>query len=46
MASRLTRSQHHDLYFYLRLNRRVDEQLTNLYSLPVLKRDKQKIGAE
>lgn len=31
MASKLTRSQHHDLYYYLRLNRRVDEQLTNLY---------------
>ncbi len=28
---KLTRSQHHDLYYYLRLNRRVDEQLTNLY---------------
>ena len=31
MASKLTRAQHHDLYYYLRLNRRVDEQLTNLY---------------
>jgi TPP-dependent pyruvate/acetoin dehydrogenase alpha subunit len=31
MAAKLTRSQHHDLYYYLRLNRRVDEQLTNLY---------------
>lgn len=31
MASNLTRSQYHDLYYYLRLNRRVDEQLTNLY---------------
>ena len=28
---KLTRSQYHDLYYYLRLNRRVDEQLTNLY---------------
>ncbi len=28
---KLTRSQHHDLYYYLRLNRRVDEQLVNLY---------------
>ncbi len=27
----LTRAQHHDLYYYLRLNRRVDEQLVNLY---------------
>ncbi len=27
----LTRSQLHDLYYYLRLNRRVDVQLTNLY---------------
>ncbi len=27
----LTRSQYHDLYYYLRLNRRVDEQLVNLY---------------
>src|SRR6266481_4876665 len=31
MPSKLTRAQHHDLYYYLRLNRRVDEQLTNLY---------------
>jgi TPP-dependent pyruvate/acetoin dehydrogenase alpha subunit len=31
MASKLTRAQHHDLYYYLRLNRRVDEQLSNLY---------------
>jgi TPP-dependent pyruvate/acetoin dehydrogenase alpha subunit len=31
MAPRLTRTQHHDLYYFLRLNRRVDEQLTNLY---------------
>ena len=31
MASKLTRNQHHELYYYLRLNRRVDEQLTNLY---------------
>ena len=31
MAARLTRAQHHELYYYLRLNRRVDEQLTNLY---------------
>jgi len=28
---KLTRSQLHDLYYYLRLNRRVDEQLVNLY---------------
>lgn len=28
---KLTREQYHDLYYYLRLNRRVDEQLTNLY---------------
>jgi TPP-dependent pyruvate/acetoin dehydrogenase alpha subunit len=28
---KLTRAQHHDLYYYLRLNRRVDEQLVNLY---------------
>ncbi len=28
---KLTRSQHHDLYYYLRLNRRVDEQLAALY---------------
>jgi TPP-dependent pyruvate/acetoin dehydrogenase alpha subunit len=28
---KLTRDQYHDLYYYLRLNRRVDEQLTNLY---------------
>ncbi len=27
----LTRAQHHDLYYFLRLNRRVDEQLVNLY---------------
>ena len=27
----LTRAQLHELYYYLRLNRRVDEQLTNLY---------------
>jgi TPP-dependent pyruvate/acetoin dehydrogenase alpha subunit len=31
MASKLSRAQYHDLYYYLRLNRRVDEQLTNLY---------------
>lgn len=31
MPARLTRTQYHDLYYYLRLNRRVDEQLTNLY---------------
>ena len=31
MLPRLTRAQHHDLYYYLRLNRRVDEQLVNLY---------------
>jgi TPP-dependent pyruvate/acetoin dehydrogenase alpha subunit len=29
--STLTRAQYHELYYYLRLNRRVDEQLTNLY---------------
>jgi len=28
---KLTHAQHHDLYYYLRLNRRVDEQLVNLY---------------
>jgi len=28
---KLTRTQLHDLYYYMRLNRRVDEQLTNLY---------------
>src|SRR5437763_748736 len=28
---KLTRAQLHDLYYYLRLNRRVDEQLTHLY---------------
>jgi TPP-dependent pyruvate/acetoin dehydrogenase alpha subunit len=28
---KLSRSQLHDLYYYLRLNRRVDEQLTALY---------------
>ena len=28
---KLSRAQLHDLYYYLRLNRRVDEQLTNLY---------------
>ena len=28
---KLTRSQLHDLYYYLRLNRRVDEQLSSLY---------------
>ena len=28
---RLTRARLHDVYYYLRLNRRVDEQLTNLY---------------
>jgi TPP-dependent pyruvate/acetoin dehydrogenase alpha subunit len=27
----LSRSQHHDLYYFLRLNRRVDEQLVNFY---------------
>ena len=31
MASTLTRRQLHDFYYFLRLNRRVDEQLTNLY---------------
>ena len=29
--NRLTRSQLHELYYYLRLNRAVDEQLTKLY---------------
>ncbi len=29
--SRLNRTQLHELYYYLRLNRRVDEQLTSLY---------------
>src|SRR5215470_17648506 len=28
---KLTRAQHHELYYYLRLNRRVDEQLAALY---------------
>jgi TPP-dependent pyruvate/acetoin dehydrogenase alpha subunit len=28
---KLTRAQYQELYYYLRLNRRVDEQLTNLY---------------
>src|SRR5881398_913128 len=28
---KLTRARLHELYYYLRLNRRVDEQLTNLY---------------
>lgn len=28
---KLTRAEHHELYYYLRLNRRMDEQLTNLY---------------
>jgi TPP-dependent pyruvate/acetoin dehydrogenase alpha subunit len=27
----MNRSQHHEVYYYLRLNRRVDEQLTSLY---------------
>ena len=27
----LTRAQHHELYYFLQLNRRVDEQLTNFY---------------
>ncbi len=31
MPARLTRAQHHDLYYFLRLNRRVDEQLVALY---------------
>ena len=31
MLPKLTHAQHHDLYYYLRLNRRVDEQLVNLY---------------
>jgi len=30
-AKKLTRSELHELYYYLCLNRRVDEQLTNLY---------------
>jgi TPP-dependent pyruvate/acetoin dehydrogenase alpha subunit len=29
--AKLTRPQHHDLYYFLRLNRRVDEQLVALY---------------
>jgi TPP-dependent pyruvate/acetoin dehydrogenase alpha subunit len=28
---KLTRDEYHELYYYLRLNRRVDEQLANLY---------------
>ena len=31
MLPKLTHAQHHDLYYYLRLNRRVDEQLVSLY---------------
>lgn len=31
MPLKLTRAQYHDLYYYLRLNRRVDEQLASLY---------------
>lgn len=31
MPHKLNRAQQRDLYYYLRLNRRVDEQLTNLY---------------
>ncbi|MFB3922259.1 MAG: thiamine pyrophosphate-dependent dehydrogenase E1 component subunit alpha [Terriglobia bacterium] len=31
MSSKLTRAQLHDLYYFLRLNRRVDEQLVALY---------------
>ena len=31
MLPKLTRAQNHDLYYYLRLNRRVDEQLVSLY---------------
>lgn len=31
MPTKLTRQQHHDLYYFLRLNRRVDEQLIALY---------------
>jgi TPP-dependent pyruvate/acetoin dehydrogenase alpha subunit len=31
MPPKLTRSQYHDVYYYLRLNRRVDEQLAALY---------------
>jgi len=27
----MNRSQHHEIYYYLRLNRRVDEQLASLY---------------
>src|SRR5258708_22815865 len=30
-SHRLSRFQLHDLYYYMRLNRRVDEQLSNLY---------------
>jgi TPP-dependent pyruvate/acetoin dehydrogenase alpha subunit len=30
-VKQLDRSQHHEIYYYLRLNRRVDEQLTSLY---------------
>jgi len=30
-VKQLNRSQHHAIYYYLRLNRRVDEQLTSLY---------------
>jgi len=31
VPTKLTRQQLHDLYYFLRLNRRVDEQLVNLY---------------
>ena len=31
MPAKLTRDQHHALYYFLRLNRRVDEQLVNFY---------------
>jgi len=31
MPAKLTRAQHHVLYYFLRLNRRVDEQLVNFY---------------
>jgi TPP-dependent pyruvate/acetoin dehydrogenase alpha subunit len=31
MPYKLARAQLHEIYYYLRLNRRVDEQLTNLY---------------
>ncbi|HEV2349709.1 MAG TPA: thiamine pyrophosphate-dependent dehydrogenase E1 component subunit alpha [Terriglobia bacterium] len=31
MADKLARAQFHELYYFMRLNRRVDEQLTHLY---------------